>query len=360
VPADGIRLGVVWPKPRQSRWKLGRTSPAEYPDLSDGFLYLEDEGFQVAIEESLSWPFNPLLNVHEFYSGLDPLRAVRVMARMRRYDAVVCMGDATAFFLIALRTLVGSRLPIILVDPALGPGYPRRKQLQDHVLPRVDRVIVYGRVQLEHLRAEYGSSVRAQFVHFRADTDFYRPTHAKSADRPYALSVGLDGARDFDTLARAAREFTSDSVPGGRVILHTSRPVPDAGPLEISSKTISFVELRDLYARASVVAIPLRDSIHPGGITSLLEASGMGRPIVVSASRGLADYVEDGRNAIVVPPGDSRALSGAMAALVRSPERARQLGEEARRFVVSTCDNRVYAKSLASIIRDVIAERSSR
>jgi len=324
-------------------------------------LYLEEEGFDVAIEDSLPWPFNPLVNVHEFYSGLDPLRAARVMAHVRRYDAVICMGDATAFFLIVLRRLLGSRFPIILVDPALAAGYARRKRLQDYVLPRVDRVLVYGRVQLEYLRAEYGSTVRADFIHFRADTDFYQPSnHAATPDRPYVLSVGLDGGRDFDTLAQAAREFTAESVPGGRVILHTSRPVSDqSGPLEISGKTISFVELRDLYARASVVVIPLRDLIHPGGITSLLEASGMGRPIVVSASRGLADYVENGRNAIVVPSGDARAMSSAMATLVRSPEVARRLGEEARRFVVGTCDNRRYAKTLATIIRNVIAEGAS-
>ena len=73
------------------------------------------------------------------------------------------------------------------------------------------------------------------------------------------FSVGLDGARDFDALAQAAREFTAELVPGGRVILHTSRPVADSsGVLEISGTTISFVELRDLSARASVVAIPLR------------------------------------------------------------------------------------------------------
>ena len=361
VRADKLRIGVVWPKPRAARWKLGKTSPTENPDLSDGLLFLEEEGFQVDIEESLPWPFNPLVNVHEFYSALDPIRAARVMARVRRYDAVICVGDATAFFLMALRTLSGSRLPVILIDPALGPGYPRRKRLQDYVLPRVDCVIVFGRVQLDYLRAEYGSTVRPHFIHFRADTDFYQPSdRTVTTDRPYVFSVGLDAARDFDTLAQAAREFATEPVSDCRVVLHTSKPVSDPVGLEISSEKVSFVRLRELYARSSVVAIPLRDAIHPGGITALVEAMAMARPIVVSASRGLADYLEDGRNAIVVPPGDARALSSAMATLVRSPEQARRLGEEARRFVVSTCDNRLYAKTLATIIRDVVADGGSR
>ena len=361
MQADDVRIGVVWPKPREARWKLGRTSPAEYPDMSDAFLFLEEEGFQIDIEESLPWPFNPMVNVHEFYSGLDPLRAARVMTRMRRYDAVVCMGDATAFFLVAMRSVLGFRLPIILVDPALAPGYPRRKRLQDYVLPRVDRVIVFGRVQLDYLRSEYGSSVSADFIHHRADTDFYQPSHdGEAADRPYILSVGLDGARDFETLAHAARAF-AETDPAWRIVLHTSRPVSDpSGRLEISGETISFVGLRELYARASVVAIPLKDAIHPGGINTLLEAMAMARPIVISASRGIGDYLADGRNASVVPPGDACAMCTAMATLVRSPEQARRLGEEARRFVVDTCDNRLYARDFATIIREVITQGGSR
>ncbi len=355
-----MRIGVVWPKPRAARWKLGQSCPSEYPDLSDGLLHLEEEGFQVDIEESLPWPLNPLVNVHEFYSALDPLRAARVIARAKRYDAAVCMGDATAFFLVVMRTVLGFRLPIILVDPALAPGYPRRKRLQDYVLPRVDRVIVFGRVQLDYLRSEYGSTVRADFIHHRADTDFYQPAHdGVAADRPYILSVGLDGARDFETLVHAARRF-AETDPAWRIVLHTSRPVSDpSGRLEISGKTVSFVGLRELYARASVVAIPLRDAIHPGGINTLLEAMAMARPIVISASRGIGDYLEEGRNASVVPPGDARALCRAMATLVRSPEQARRLGEEARRFVVDTCDNRLYAKNVATIIRDVVAHGGS-
>jgi glycosyltransferase involved in cell wall biosynthesis len=361
VRADDMRIGVVWPKPRAARWKLGKTSPTEYPDLSDGLLYLEEEGFQVDIEESLSWPLNPLINVHEFYSALDPIRAARVMTRVRRYDAVICVGDATAFFIVALRTLVGSRLPVILIDPALGPGYPRRKRLQDYILPRVDRVIVYGRVQLDYLRSEYGSTVKADFIHHRADTDFYQPSHdGMATDRPYILSVGLDAARDFDTLVHAARAFAEATDYKWRIVLHTRRPVSDpSGSLDISGETISFVGLRELYARASAVAVPLRDAIHPSGINTLLEAMAMARPIVISGSSGIADYLEDGRNACVVPPGDARALCSAMETIVRSPEHARRLGEEARRFVVDTCDNRLYAKTLATIIRDVVAHGGS-
>src|SRR5437660_1153826 len=121
-----IRLAVLWPRPRAARWKLGRTAPDEYPDLSDALLFLEDEGFRVDIEESLGRPWNPLARRHEFLSGLDPLRAARTLFRAGRYDALVCIGDATSFFPFWLRTLRRPRLPIVLIDPALSNDYLRR------------------------------------------------------------------------------------------------------------------------------------------------------------------------------------------------------------------------------------------
>jgi hypothetical protein len=83
--------------------------------------------------------------------------------------------------------------------------------MQDYVLPRVDRVIVFGRAQLDHLRAEYGSTVKVI-------SSIFEPTRISSSRRTKAsrrivrtsFSVGLDGALDFTTFARAAQELSTD------------------------------------------------------------------------------------------------------------------------------------------------------
>ena len=36
---------------------------------------------------------------------------------------------------------------------------------------------------------------------------------------------------------------------------------------------VAYRELRDLYGNAQAVVLPLRNSLHPGGINTLLEAS---------------------------------------------------------------------------------------
>ena len=353
--SKNLQIAVVWPKPRVTRVSLSRQNPDRYPDFSDGLAYLNTEGIDIVVEESLAAPLNPLANMHEFYSGLDPFRAMRLMARVRRYDAAICVGDATAFVLTWLRDALRVHLPIVIIDPALSYSYPRRKRLQDYVLPRASCVVVFSESQIEYLRKEYGSAVRTALLHHRADIDFYHPAPPTPDGRPYVFSVGNDISRDFDTLARAATICVGAAGFQHRFVVQTKNAVAnDEGILDIRRDTIPYTELRALYQQASVVVLPLHDMIHPGGINTLLEAMATARPIVVSDSRGVKDYVKDGVTMVATPPGDAEALAAAIVTLTQSAAEAGRLAENARRFVVEHCDNRVYARQLANILREAI------
>ena len=138
-------------------------------------------------------------------------------------------------------------------------------------------------------------------------------------------------------------------------MIHTARQVDGVAPgFELRRETVSYVDLRASYRQASVFVLSLHDTIHAGGINSLLEAMATARPVVVSRSRGIADYVCDGETALVVEPGDAAGMERAIRRLLEDPAEARRLGENARRFVVEHCRNERYARDLAAILRDVI------
>jgi len=67
---------------------------------------------------------------------------------------------------------------------------------------------------------------------------------------------------------------------------------------------------------------------------AVLEAMASGLPIVASRVPGLAEILEDGRTARLVPPRDPVALADALSALLNRPEEAAQLGRAARQVAL--------------------------
>jgi glycosyltransferase involved in cell wall biosynthesis len=111
--------------------------------------------------------------------------------------------------------------------------------------------------------------------------------------------------------------------------------------------------LRDLYARAMVVVVPVLPTDFQAGVTTLLEAMAMGKPVVVTATEGQRDIVEDGETGILVPPGDPAALRHAISRLLDDPAERDRLGRNARRAVETRFSLDVYASALAGHIDEL-------
>jgi glycosyltransferase involved in cell wall biosynthesis len=98
---------------------------------------------------------------------------------------------------------------------------------------------------------------------------------------------------------------------------------------------------RDLVAaalgEADVVVVPsvVDGAGNVDGLPNvLLEAMAAGRPLVASRVAGIPQVIEDGRNGLLVPEKDPRALAEALRRLLREPDTRARLGQEARRTAV--------------------------
>lgn len=81
----------------------------------------------------------------------------------------------------------------------------------------------------------------------------------------------------------------------------------------------------------------------------LLEAMSYGRPVVASAAGGIVDIVRDGRNGILVPPGEAAALTEAIRRLMSDTAGARAMGEAGRRDVAEGFSWEVIVGRLAEV-----------
>ena len=91
-------------------------------------------------------------------------------------------------------------------------------------------------------------------------------------------------------------------------------------------------QIPPLLAAADVALAPMNDTLinRARGLAKLLELMDAGLPIVTSRVGQAAEYIEDGRSGLLVPPGDPAALArAALTLLADAPKRA-QLGQAAR------------------------------
>jgi glycosyltransferase involved in cell wall biosynthesis len=88
-----------------------------------------------------------------------------------------------------------------------------------------------------------------------------------------------------------------------------------------------------------------------GSPTKLFEYMAMGRAIVASRLEQIAEVLEDGRTALLVPPGDEAALAAAILRLIDRPEERDRLGAAARSAAVSRHTWEARAGGLLSRLR---------
>ncbi len=86
-------------------------------------------------------------------------------------------------------------------------------------------------------------------------------------------------------------------------------------------------QLAELYGEADVFCLP---SERDGVPMALLEAMAAGLPVVATRVGGIGDLVVDGETGVLVAPGDSAAVAGALSTLSASEDMRRRLGEAGR------------------------------
>jgi|APSaa5957512622_1039677.scaffolds.fasta_scaffold10746_2 glycosyltransferase involved in cell wall biosynthesis len=101
-------------------------------------------------------------------------------------------------------------------------------------------------------------------------------------------------------------------------------------------KSLRFLGTRDdVYALLHAADIFVLPSLSEGLPMALLEAMGMGLPVVATALEGIASVVEDGRHGLLPAPGEVQSLASALARLLSDTALREGLAAEGRRLVLT-------------------------
>lgn len=266
--------------------------------------------------------------------------AREVQRRHSQYDAVLTWGEKLSMALLLQQQLAHASKPHIAMMYQFEKPNIRLPLclLKKHL----HAVVTWSSVQRRALIERIGfPRERVYLIRHYVDQMFYAP---RPAQEDMICAVGAE-MRDYATFVEAIRgtdlrcHIAADHVrvPGRLRLLNDRRVrvsdiIAQAGS-HVTQGRVSLTELRDLYARSRFVVVPLLPSDTDNGVTVILEAMAMGKPVICSRTRGQTDVIQDGVTGIYVPVGDAEALRKAILTLWNEPQRAQEMGRNARAHI---------------------------
>jgi glycosyltransferase involved in cell wall biosynthesis len=190
---------------------------------------------------------------------------------------------------------------------------------------------------------------------FSEDWIAERASRAAKGERPRALFIGGDFSRKGGpALLDAWREGGFSDRADLDVV--TDWPIPaDEVPngARVTSGITPYTDRwLDMWRRADLFVMP---SLHEAFGIVYEEAGASGIPAIGSDITSISETIRHDATGLLVPPGDRRALIGALRALIDSAVLRERMGRAARRAVAERAAVPVYAARLGSIIRNVVA-----
>jgi glycosyltransferase involved in cell wall biosynthesis len=210
----------------------------------------------------------------------------------------------------------------------------RREAVDRRLAQRMDAVIVHTRHGAELL----GGGERVHVIPHGAFEHLTRqrreqalPAELAAVEGPVVLYFGLVRPyKGVDVLVEAFEQVEGAElwVVGRPVELSVEplRRLATRGRVRFVDRYVSDAELPAYFRRADLLALP-HLNVDVSGV--LFAGLAFGKAMVLSDVGGFRELVDDHGAGVLVPPGDRRALAGAISRLLADPEERRTLEERA-------------------------------
>ena len=278
-----------------------------------------------------------------YRAGRQAIWAWRLFRASRKYDVILTGSDgAGLLFGLAQRFLRRRRVPHVYLDFLIHPdvgGY--KGALIRHAARFALSGASYALVQRTCEAEAYSRALNLPASKF-----YFVPYHTtmfddyvEAQDDGYIFAGG-DGQRDYPLLIEAVRDLPY------RVIIAALQREHFANieiPKNVEIVTVSGREFLRLMAVARLNVVPLKwRPQHMGGEQTYLNAMALGKPVIVT-DLGASDYITNGVNGFLTPPGDIGALRDAIKRVMEDRELATSLGHRARESAANFTPEKFFA-----------------
>ena len=224
--------------------------------------------------------------------------------------------------------------------------------LLDTKIRGADFVVTCTGYNVSHLVQQVGGAPdKVTRIYHGLELERYQPSSVTPDTEPTLVAVGqLKEKKGFLDLLDACRALRDRGVRFQCVIIgegpqrdELTRRIADLalGEAVHLRGALPHDEVIAMYRRATAFVLPCvvaGDGDRDGIPNVILEAMAMQLPVVSTSHSGIPEVVEDGTTGVLVPPGDSEALTEALVRVLENPDEARTMGLRGRQVVEAHFD----------------------
>jgi glycosyltransferase involved in cell wall biosynthesis len=243
--------------------------------------------------------------------------------------------------------------------------------LEGFLYGRAAHFIVNSPAYRDYLIAKGIPEKKITFISNGVDPAMFDPQDKGEAIRQ---EFGLDGrfvatyagalgqANDIPTILKAAAQVQAGDlirillVGDGKERLNLEKLAADMKLTNViftgsrpKSEMTAFLAASDV-GLATLLDIPMFRTTYPNKVFDYMAA---GRATILGIDGVIREVIEAADGGVFVPPGDADALAGALRQLSEEPERVKQMGDSAHRYVVEHFNRADHARQFVSLVQEI-------
>lgn len=290
----------------------------------------------------------------------DPRAVLRLRTMLRQVKPTIMHAHLPRAGAIAALAMRGLRGPLVYTEHNVWSGYPALGRPLAFVAARSADVVVAVSDSVRMSTMKHAGVSGARIRTIRNGVDLARLPRATSTGVPGRLRLcaigNLHARKGYPYLLRALATIGT----AGDIRLDVFGSGPERQPLESLTSELGLagsVRFRGHHDDAAselhaydAFCLP---SLVEGLPIALIEAMGVGLPVIAAAVGGVPEVITSGQNGLLTPRGDSAALASAIRNLAVDPSLRARLGAAAARTVAERFDVSVMARAYERLYREL-------
>ncbi len=199
-----------------------------------------------------------------------------------------------------------------------------------------------------------------QFQHLNLNSaEAFKKENNITTEKKVLLFVGrINKDKGYDTLIKSLYLLIEQNKNVVLIMIAQKNDKEIKFNFLIKNKKIIYLSpeknINYLYSIADVVLLPSR--IEPFGLV-MIEAGSFKKPFIGGNTGGIAEFIEDGKNGLLVDPENPEQLAEKIIYLLNNPDVGKMLGENLYEKVTRLCDYNNYFNEIDKIYNSLLISK---